>query len=194
MKNTLQQIIFGKDKKFNGILAMMVVGFIALGCTCLKNLNKQPTDNPPPSNQGSSTPTTPTKQNGTVPTNSTGNLPTDAEVEAIVQETLQDFATGVDSSDFSVMYDKAAQAFKKTYTLDAIKTNFISFINQKSQVVPILRSTSSMTPSYTLKPAVTTIRGNKVLTANGSYSTSPRATIFEFQYWLEDRKWKMTSR
>jgi hypothetical protein len=190
MKNTLQQIIFGKDKRSNGILAMMVVGFIALGCSCLKDLNKQPTDNPPPTNQGSSTPTTPTKQNGSVPTNSNGELPSDAEIEAIVQETIQDFATGVSGGDFSDMYEKSAKGFKKTYTNDSVKTNFIAFVNQKDRVVPLLRSTASMTPSFTGKPAVSNVKGYKTLTANGSYPTSP-STNFELQYWLEDKKWKM---
>ncbi len=189
MKNTLQKIMFGKDKRFNGILAMLVVGAIALGCTCLKDLNKSQTSTP--TNQGTSPQNpTPTKQTGTIPTNSNGELPTDADLEAIVQETLQDFTTGVSDSDFSTLYDKSSKGFKKTYTLDTIRTSFISFINQKARLVPILRSTASMTPSYVGKPTVGNVKGFKTLTANGSYSTSP-GTSFELQYWLEDRRWKL---
>lgn len=191
MKNTLQQIMFGKDKRFNGILAMMVVGFIALGCGCLKDLNKPQDTPPPPTNQGgSSTPTTPTKQTGTIPTNSNGELPSDAEIEAIVQETIQDFAAGVSGGDFTDMHEKSAKGFKRTYTVESVKTNFIAFVNQKDRVVPLLRSTASMTPYYTGKPGVSNVKGNKTLTANGSYSTSP-STNFELQYWLEDKRWKM---
>jgi hypothetical protein len=190
MKNILQQIIFGRDKRFNGILTMMVVGAIALGCSCLKNLNNQPqTPSTPTTNQGTA-PTTPAKQTGTVPTNSTGELPTDPEIEAIVQESIQDFAAGVDSSDFSTIYEKSARVFKTTYSKETLRTTFNPFITQKARVIPILRSTASMTPNFSSKPAVTNVKGNKVLIASGSYSTSPN-TRFELQYWIEDKRWKL---
>lgn len=192
MKNTLQQIMFGKDKRFNGILAMMVVAFIALGCGCLKDLNKQTSDgNPTPTSNTPTPNSSPSRQTGTVPTNSNGEQPTDAEIEAIVQETIQDFANGCNGSDFTDMYEKSSKGFKKTYTAESVKTNFIAFVNQKDKVVPMLRSTASMTPTYTTKPTVTNVKGYKTLTANGSYATSPLATNFELQYWLEDKRWKM---
>lgn len=190
MKNILQQIIFGRDKRFNGILAMVVVGSIALGCNCLKDLNKNPQPNPTPSTTQGTPSNTPAKQTGTVPTNSTGELPSDPEIEAIVQESIQDFADGVDSSDFSALYDKSARGFKTTYTKETVKTGFISFVNQKARVVPILRSTASMTPNFSSKPAVSNLRGIKSLTINGTYPTSPN-TRFELLYLLEDKRWKL---
>ena len=192
MKTIIRQIICGKDAKISGLFALSIVGLIVLGCTCNKdflNSRKNDTNSTGPTNR-ITTPESTATPKASVPTNSRGETPSDPEAEAIVQETLQDFASSVDSGDFSNFHTKSSKGFKRTYTAESVKTNFISFVNQKNRVVPILRSTASMTPYYTLKPAVTTERGLKVFRANGSYSTSP-ATSFEFEYLLEDKMWKI---
>lgn len=192
MKNKMREIFFGKGNAFNGLIALIIVGLFVLGCNCSKqigDLGKK--DNPPantftPTNTG----TVPQKQKASVPTNSTGQMPSAEETEAIVQEAIQDFATGVEAGDFSTFYNKSSKGFKRTYTNESIKTNFIAFVNQKARVVPILRSTATMTPYYGPAAAIVKDKGFNVLRANGSYSTSP-TTAFELDYLLEDKRWKV---
>lgn len=190
MKNNMRKILSGNGNLFNGLIALTVLGLFVLGCNCnkLTERSSNPT-NTYPTNNGTAPATPMPKQKATIPTNSTGQLPSPEETEAIIQETIQDFATGVDG-DFSAMYDKSSKGFKRTYTLDSVKTNFIAFVNQKSRVVPALRSTATMTPNYSLQPAVSKEKGLNVLRAHGGYSSSPTSS-FELEYVLEDKRWKM---
>lgn len=190
MKNRIREAFFGKGNAFDGLIALIVVGLFVLGCNCnrlgeLAKGDDRPNNPQYPTNTG----TAPQRQGASVPTNSNGQLPSPEEVEAIVQETVQDFATGVDGN-FSVMYDKSSKGFKRSYTLNSVNTNFIKFVEEKSRIVPLLRSTATMKPYYSLQPAVSKERGLSVLRVNGSYSTSPPSG-FELQYVLEDKRWKM---
>ena len=191
MKNKMCEILIGKGNAFNGLIALTIVGLFILGCNCNKlgDLGKKddvPSNTAPPTNTG----TAPQKQKATVPINSTGQMPSAEETEAIVQEAIQDFATGVEAGDFLTFHTKSSKGFKRTYTNESIKTNFISFVNQKARVVPLLRSTALMTPYYGPAAAIVKDKGFNVLRANGSYSTSP-TTAFELDYLLEDKRWKV---
>lgn len=195
MKNKISEILFGKGKGFNGLIALIVVGLFVLGCNCNK-LTNQGQDNPPnnpPSNTTNpvNTGTPPQKQTGQVPKNSNGETPSEADMTALVQDTLQEFTDAVDAADFTNFRESVSRPFKQQFSADQFKTSFQGFIDKKTAVVPILRSTGSMTPSYSPAFSAGREKGYKVLTANGRYSTSPLPTNFDLKYVLEGKEWKL---
>jgi hypothetical protein len=119
-----------------------------------------------------------------------GDVPPDSELQSLVQETIQSFGDAVESEDFTDFRDDSSKVFQKQYTADACKTAFQVFINAKDRVIPTIRSSAAMTPSYSPAPNVTSQAGYKILNANGSYDTSSPMN-FELQYVKEGAEWKM---
>jgi hypothetical protein len=211
MKN-INKIIFGKDAKLSGILALSIIMAIALGCTCkgldnLKELSKN--DKPANSAENKNSKTgsvsdpiddspfpadvpTPTPKKIVTPVNKSSdkNMPSDEETEVLVKDLIQQFKNGVENEDFSDMRNASSSAFKKTYTETKIKTSFDVFIQAKERVGTVLEDIDGLTPEYTSPPSIVKKNGYKILTANGTFATSP-TTTFNTSYVLEKGVWKM---
>ncbi|NJM54422.1 MAG: hypothetical protein HC846_14225 [Blastocatellia bacterium] len=119
MKNTLHQIIWGKDKRFNGLIALGIVTLIVLGCNCNKlnelaqnssNTSTNPSNTFSPTNTGTSPKkdTTYTKADA-----SKKEIPSDAEMQEIAKATLLDFNDALQSEDFTNFHGKNFQSVEK---------------------------------------------------------------------------------
>src|ERR1700712_3385331 len=84
--------------------------------------------------------------------NSKPEMPNDATVQSLVKATLSDFTDAVNKGDFASFRDKSSKDFQDTFTADKLKTSFQDFIDKKDVVVPILQSTSGMTPKFSPAP------------------------------------------
>lgn len=164
MKKLISGFFTGRDNRISGLIAFAIVGMIVLGCNC-------------------------NKEGGFSFGEAT--VPPDAELQALVQKSMQDFATAVDTEDFTSFHATTSSDFQKQFTPDSLKSAFNIFIQKKSAVVPILRSTSAMTPSYSPAPNVGKENMRNVLNVSGSYATSPVPTNFELRYLQDGGQWKL---
>ena len=179
MKNLVNEIVFGKNAMFSGLIALAVIGSIALGCNCGKDFGL--------SNTGTNT-TTPAN---TTTTSTTDSVPTNSMVEGLVKDTTAQFADAVNSGNFSALYNDASSDFQSTYTVDQIKTAFKSYTDKKSFVVPILRKVSAASATFSPSPSIRTEKGLSILVASGTFPTKPVKARFDYEYVYRGGKWKL---
>jgi len=197
MKNFIREIFVGKDNKISGLIAFGILGLIVLGCNCNKEMfdstnksgnssNSAPVSNTAPvSNSGNpfSTPRPPSKADG--------EIPSDAELQNLVQITLQDFTDAVEAGDFSDFRETGSKAFQQQFSTEKLNATFIQFVTLKMAIVPMIRSTAAMSPSYSPLPNISQERRNKTLNVKGVYNTSPNPMNFTLKYLIEDERWKL---
>lgn len=180
MRNLLHEIIFGKNGKISGLIALAVVLSIALGCNCgkdfdLANLGKKD-DNSTASNSSRS---------------SDDSIPSNAVVEGLVKETMEDFADAVETGSFSDIYSKASEDFQGTYTLDEMTTAFKSYTDKKKLVVPILKKIPSTDADFDSPPGIRSEKSLKILMAKGKFKTKPFNVRFDYEYVMRGGEWKL---
>lgn len=164
MKKFINGLFTGRDNRISGLIAFAIVGMIVLGCNC-------------------------NKEGGF--SFGEAKVPTDAETQALVQGTMQSFASAVESSDFTNFYGETSKQFQQQFTKEYLATAFKVFVDKRTAVVPVLRSTAQMQPVYSPAPNVGKVNMNNVFNVKGIYATSPVPTRFELQYVQENGQWKI---
>jgi hypothetical protein len=184
MKKIIENIIWGRDTRLNGLIALTVVALIALGCTCGKDLGLSNSS----SNSSGDSPFSTSSDNDS---DTDSEMPGGELLNALVKETTADFAAAISTGDFSKLYEKASTDFKATYTLDQTEDVFKDFVTKKSLVSPILAKAIGMKPEFSPEPSIRTEKGLSILVANGKYPTKPVPTNFEYEYVKRNGSWKM---
>lgn len=180
MKNSIRNIILGKDSKTSGFIALGIVALIALGCTCGKDLNLNTSSNSSSSDNPFST-----------SSSEDSDMPGDELIKALVKETTADFAYSISEEDFSKMYEKASTDFQKSYTKEQFKDLFKDFIKQKRSLLPILSKAVSTDPEFTSPPRLRSEAGLNVLVTEGKYATKPLPVTFNYEYVERNGRWKL---
>ncbi len=175
----LHELIFGKNPFLSGIIALALVGSIALGCNCGRSLADLAESSNTAANTASNTET----DNETVPSTS--------EVERLVKATTAEFADGVESGDFSDLYANASQDFRRTYTEDQIKTAFRSYTSKKKIVLPVLKKVPASDAEFSPDPSIRTQSGLQILVAKGKFPTKPYAVRYDYEYVMREGDWKL---
>ena len=189
MKSLVNSLLFGRDNRLSGGIALSIVLFVALGCTCAKDFNLGNIS----SNSNSSS------SNTSSGNTSSGNVfggddedKTDADAElaeATIKATTAEFANAISTEDFSGLYNEASTEFRSQYSEEDLKNGFSDFIRQKRNLLPILAKAISMDPEYTDGPATRTEAGETVLSASGKYATKPLPITFKYEYVKRESKW-----
>ena len=189
MKKLVDSILFGRDARVSGLIALTVVGLIALGCSCGRDFdfgnlvgNSNSTANSNSRNADVAS---------TDDDVSSGDVPSDSEVESLVKETTAQFAEAVDSGDFSEIHADASSDFQKTYTVQEMTEAFKSYTDKKSIVVPILNKVGSADAEFTKPPSIRTEQGLQILMANGKFPTKPYNVRFDYEYVMRGGEWKL---
>ncbi len=165
----------------NGLIAIGLIGAIALGCTCGRRDF---------SNTGSSGDANTPKDIFGGPS-SDDKMPGNELLNALVKETTADFAYSISIGDFSNMYDKASTDLQNTYTKDQMQNSFKDLIARKRQLLPILLKANSMEPEYSPAPSVRTESELDVLSVTGKYTTKPLPITFNYEYVKRNGDWKL---
>ncbi len=180
MKTFVSKIVFGRDN-LTGILALCIIGLIALGCTCGKNLDlgnlAKDADSP--------------SKNSSDDSDTDTGLPSKDLLDALVAETTADFNYAITLNDFSKMYEKASSDFKNTYTEQEFKNFFKDFVDKKRVITPILAKSVTMDPEFSPEPAIRTEKGSEILVVKGKYPTKPVPVTFEYEYVKRNDQWKL---
>lgn len=184
MKKLIDSLLNGRSNLVNGMIAMLIVASIALGCNCNKGTdfgNTSSTGNSSTSNGGPFTSSD----------DDADGVPGDELLNALVKETTADFAYSVSEGDFQKMYDKSSTDFQNTYTKNQMQDFFKDFIAKKRQIVPILNKAYDIKPSYSPAPSIRTESGLDILVVNGKYATKPVPVTFNYEYVKRGGSWKM---
>ena len=179
MKDLINELVFGKNGKLSGLIALAVVGSFVLGCNCGKNFDLGNTSSTSNSSSSDSK------------SDSSDKVPSTSVVEGLVKETISQFADAVDSGDFSDLHDKASKDFQSSYTVDQMKTAFKSYTDKKKLVVPIMEKASSMSPDFKVPPGIRTEQGLNILMAQGEFKTKPYKIRYDFEYVNRGGEWKL---
>jgi len=185
MKKLIDYVLNGRSNLINGLIAMLIVASIALGCNCNKGMDFGNVSSTSNSNT-SSDPFSSSSDD-----DDAAGVPGDALLNALVAETTADFAYSVSESDFQKMYDKASTDFQNTYTKDQMQDFFKDFISKKRQIVPILNKAYGMKPDLSPAPSIRTEQGLDILVVNGKYATKPVPVTFNYEYVKRGGSWKM---
>ncbi len=116
--------------------------------------------------------------------------PTEAEAQALVKDTMSQFADAVDKGDFTSFRANASKEFQATVNDEQIKTAFKKILDNKTAVVPAVREAVKTNAKFTPPPAVREEKGYSVLTANGAFDTDDEIK-FSTEYVYQDGKWKL---
>jgi hypothetical protein len=188
MKKLVNEILFGKNSMVSGIIALVVISAIGLGCFCNKDKFGGLT------NSGSTTTPSPVASPSPAPTKSYTKadaskavVPSDDEMQDIVKRTLLDFNDALQKEDFTDFHKTISKVWQKQITPEKFKESFQTFIDGNTDLSPI----SSMNAKFTSPAEITKSTGVKTLEAKGEYATSPNSTEFELKYIAEGKEWKL---
>jgi hypothetical protein len=117
--------------------------------------------------------------------------PTEAESQALLKQTMSDFASAIESGNFQTFRGNASKEFQSQFSDDQVKTTFKTFTDQKEDIVPILKEASTMTPKFSPAPTMREEKGYSIWVTNGSFDTTPVAVKFQNEYVYQDGKWKL---
>lgn len=190
MKKVVNEILFGKNSMFSGMLALCVVSAIGLGCFCNKDKfeglsNTGSTSSPSPA--ASASPSPEATKSYTKADASKKEVPSDDEMQDIVKRTMLDFNDALQKEDFTDFHKTISKVWQKQVTPEKFKESFKGFIDGDTDLSPI----KSMKASFSTPPEITKSSGTNTLEAKGDYDTSPQNTEFELKYIPEGKEWKL---
>ncbi len=187
MKKLVNEILFGTNARVSGLIALAIVGLIALGCSCGKDFNF--------SNLVGNSNSTSNNRNSEIVSSdddtSSDDVPSDSEVESLVKETTAEFADAVNSGDFSQIHANASSDFQSTYTVEEMTAAFKSYTDKKKIVVPILKKVAASEAEFPTPPTIRTEKGLNILVANGKFPTKPYNVRFDYEYVMRSGDWKL---
>ncbi len=117
--------------------------------------------------------------------------PTEAESQALVKSTLSDFASAVDKGDFAAFKANASEEFQTQFTDDQLKTSFKTFIDNKAEIVPILRDAATKNAKFASVPTPREEKGYNLLMTDGTVASEPQPVEVKNDYVYQNGKWKL---
>jgi hypothetical protein len=120
-------------------------------------------------------------------------MPSTEQQNALVKQTLKEFAKGIDSGDFSEIISNASKEFQAAASGDKLQSSMQGMINNKGALVPIMQSADSKTPQYSTSPEIKEEGSSYTMQYAGNFPTDPFKTYFDFKYVWRDSKWKLLS-
>ena len=189
MKKLAAELLFGKNSMFSGIVALLIVGAIALGCTCNKELGNLGKDDDSTTASNTSSTSEPTDAPVKKADASTGQVPSSEQLQDLAKTTILDFNDALQTKDFSNFHRNISKPFQKEASPERFKQVFKAFIDAGIDFEEIRTMQANFTTPSTIDKSV----GGKQLKLKGNYATSPRRTNFELKYIPEEDEWKLIS-
>lgn len=188
MPSFLREALFGRNALPGGLVALCIVGLIALGCTCNRNFDLGDLANTSTQDREDNSSK---NDRDTRDSDDGAEVPSKQKVESLVKETMSDFADAVEKRDFSDLYEKASIDFQNTYTVEEMEKAFKSYTDQRSLVVPILRKAANTDAKFTSDPVIRREKGLSILVAEGEFPTKPYKVRYDYEYVRRDGEWKL---
>ncbi|MDH3494029.1 MAG: hypothetical protein OEM82_10795 [Acidobacteriota bacterium] len=192
MIKKLAEGLSAKGNLVNGLLALMIISLIVLGCTCNEkdgfNWGKEDGD---------------TSSTNTARDESTGDkdekaddepfeadedeVPTTAQSENLVKTTLMRFNEAVQAGDFADFHKTVSSTWRRRSKPADFNKGFKEFIDKEIDISRI----RGEDPEFSPKPYIDKKYGKKVLFLKGSYETEPLPVNFNLEFIVDDDEWKL---
>jgi len=190
MKKRFIDIFYGKSSLGNGLIALMIISIIALGCTCNqsegfkfgKNDSNTADNKDIKKDEKKDEPDELSRD-----VKASKTAPSDADLQRLVKTTMLDFSQAVKDEDFSAFYEHISKFWKKQIKSEKFDEVFKPFMLARWDGTKI----RNMQADITSGPTVTASRLTKRLEVKGTYDTSPRPSKFDLAYIEEDGLWKL---
>lgn len=189
MKRLVNDIFFGRSPLFGAIVALAVLGAIALGCTCNEKDGFQWNSSSSNSESSTDDSTNDKPAQSAKADASKGEIPEEDELEEMVKETLLDFNQGLKDEDFSDFFDNIAEEWQKQTSPRQLKRQFQNFIDGNADISSI----RNMDMDLDRRPRIEDVSGYEMLVVKGSFKTRPRTTTFDVKYMAEGKDWKLSA-
>ncbi|MBN1841531.1 MAG: hypothetical protein JW883_04505 [Deltaproteobacteria bacterium] len=112
-----------------------------------------------------------------------GAMPTTEELQKMVEDTMLDFARAVNSRDFSGLYARLSESWKKQITLEKLAATFKPFSDNNIDLTGL----KGHEPVFTQAPS---INEKGLLRLKGIYKVYPLGVPFDLTYIYEAPSWK----
>jgi hypothetical protein len=113
-------------------------------------------------------------------------FPSGADLDALVQDSIHQFALSVNARDFSSFHDQIARVWQQQITIDKLNDVFKPFMDAKMDLTVV----DHMTPNFDGPPVTA---DNGVVSVSGSYPTKPSRVLFDLGYVHESAGWKLVN-
>ncbi|MEZ5346741.1 MAG: hypothetical protein R2681_14415 [Pyrinomonadaceae bacterium] len=193
MKKFLNGLVNGGSSLSNGFIALVIIGLIALGCTCNKDLGLSSDSN---SSSDKKTETSGDDLFGDKKSEdkekekeeySKDKVPSSDASQEIAKTTLLNFNDAVTSGDFSDFHKTIAKSWQRSSRPSTFEKGFSEFIEKKVNIGAIRSQEADFSPS----PKIDKKYGQQVLFLEGRYDIRPRPVKFKLEYIFEDDDWKL---
>lgn len=193
MKKFLNGFVNGKSSLSNGFIALVIIGLIALGCTCPKELGLDKKDSNTSTDKKTETgddlfgdKKSDEKEN-VKEEYSEDKVPSDKACQELAKTALLNFNDAVSSGDFSDFHESISKTWKRSSRPATFEKAFKEFIDKKINIGSIRSTDARFSPS----PEITSEKGVKSLVLIGNYDTSPRPVNFVLNFVFEGNEWKL---
>jgi hypothetical protein len=192
MRKLLREIFIGKSTFSNGILALAIIGLIALGCTCNGKKfdfgTKSDTDSSKEKTKEEGNPfETPDVGDFEKADASKGEIPSNAELQTIIKEDMLRFDKALKDKDFEDFYNNASKIWQENTSPRKLKKEFQNFIDGKADLSSVKNLEADFSPS----PKIDDSKKVDVLEVKGTYDTPPNKSSFDLKYIPEGKEWKL---
>lgn len=187
MRSKLSQAFMGKGNFSNGLIALMIIGLIVLGCTCNDgkiDFGKKKDTN---SSQEKDEPVKKEKDYEKADA-SKGEIPSEEELQDMVKADLLIFDKALKRRNFIDFYKNTSKLWQEQTTPGKLKILFKNFIEGKADVSEVENLEAEFSPD----PFIDDSLKVKVMEVNGSFPTRKNPTIFELKYIAEGKEWKLS--
>lgn len=187
MKKLFKQLALGGSSLSNALLALIIISFIALGCTCNKDLGLGSKDTTTSDSETDVKDSDDPVGDKKTEEFSEDKVPSDEAAQEITKTTLLNFNDAVQSADFSDFHKTISKTWKRTSRPSQFERGFKEFIDKKINI-GLIRSESA---TFSPRPGIQEISNRKILVLKGRYDVSPRPVKFDLKYVFEDDEWRL---
>ena len=185
------KLLKAKANFLNGLIALIVISLIVLGCTCNDKdgfnwKDSDSTDSSDTKRDGDEDRDTDRSDPGDFEADE-DTVPTDAQAQALVRRTLLDFNDAVSKGDFADFRETVASRWRDNSRVRDFNKGFKEFIDKKVDISRVRNNDANFSP----RPYIDKKYGRQVLFLKGKYDTSPLPVNFNLEYIVDGGEWKL---
>ena len=188
MTNKLKELL--KGNLANGLIALIIISGIALGCTCNQDDgfqwgSKDDTDQTDDRKQDDDR--VEEEDVGADFEADENEVPSVVQSRALVEDTLMNFNEAVQKGDFADFRETVARRWRDNSKVSDFNKGFKEFIDKEIDISRVRNNV----PVFSPDPRIGRKYGRRVLFLKGEYETRPLPVNFNLEYIVESNRWKL---
>ncbi len=193
MTKRAMNVFTAKSNFANGLMALLIISLIVLGCTCNDkdgfDLGSKDNDSNSSEKKDGDTKATPEAKDDADFKADEDEVPSDAQAQALVKKTLMGFNEAVQAGDFADFHKTVSGTWRRTSKPADFNKGFKEFIDKEIDISRIRKEDAKFSPD----PKIIKKFGKQVLTLKGTYEPSlgELPVNFNLEYIVDGDEWKL---